>query len=359
MRICIVGGIFGNRGADPAKLKITPEITLAAGLREQGHTVVTLGHYEDLPQDVDIVHVHHLSYGALRAACSRSAARFVFTSHDGPSMCGYNKSSLRKLASRFVMARADAVVALSSREASFQSSAYSIGQAEHRIIQNGIPQAYSYDPSVVRGKGNPWRLLYVGQLSRLKRVDVLLRALATISDRVQLSLAYHTSPEEGELRRLANELRLEGCVNFLGACGPDRLCELYRQSDMLVLPSEAESLPSVVSEALICGLPVVASDVGGIPDQVGDFGRLVRPGDHNALAKAIAAVCRDYPELASRAPAVVRAASKRFSIPSMIDAHVKLYTDILSAREPRRSTFSHFLGNFACLAALRWSDSRL
>ncbi|HYP13744.1 MAG TPA: glycosyltransferase family 4 protein [Bryobacteraceae bacterium] len=355
MRICVVGGIFGHRGADPEKLKITPETTLAGGLREQGHDVLTIGHYQDVPDGCEIVHVHHLSYGALRAACSRSRARFVFTSHDGPALCGYSKSTLRHLASKFVMARADAVIALSSAEAAFQRSAYLIDGAAHRIIQNGIPQQYSFDPTVRRGAGLPWRLLYVGQLNRLKRVDTLLRALAELAEPVHLSLAFHNSVMEADLRRLATELGVEAKVSFLGACGPDRLCQLYRDSDMLILPSEAESLPSVVSEALMCGLPVVASHVGGIPDQVRDFGELVTPGDHHSLAAAITRVCRNYPSYAVRSAHVASWATERFSIDGMVTAHVRLYDDLLQERGPRRHRSACVAGNLACYAALRLS----
>src|SRR5258708_6501231 len=83
MKICVIGGIYAKGGAPSDYLKITPETTLAAGCRAAGHEVTTLSHYDETDfQRFDVVHVHHLSYGALRLATDPSPTPFPFTPHD-------------------------------------------------------------------------------------------------------------------------------------------------------------------------------------------------------------------------------------------------------------------------------------
>jgi glycosyltransferase involved in cell wall biosynthesis len=75
--------------------------------------------------------------------------------------------------------------------------------------------------------------------------------------------------------------------------GDDRLLELYQQADIFCLPSHADSAPWAVVEALACATPVIASDVGGIPDLVGDAGIVVPRGDRRALRSALDAITND------------------------------------------------------------------
>ena len=77
-----------------------------------------------------------------------------------------------------------------------------------------------------------------------------------------LSLVYHVSDEERRLRALARQLGLD--VRFLGVKRPEELRDIYAAHHALVLPSRAESLPSVVTEALMVGRPVIATCVGAV-----------------------------------------------------------------------------------------------
>ncbi len=84
-------------------------------------------------------------------------------------------------------------------------------------------------------------------------------------------------------------------TRFLGALPPDGVATACRAADVLVLPSEREGWPNVVTEALACGLPVVATRVGGIPQILGDpvppfLGAMIAPGDGKALAAALRTV---------------------------------------------------------------------
>jgi len=338
MRIALVGGIYGKDPDFRRKLQVTPETILERGLRERGYHVATFGHYTRVDsRQFDIVHVHHLSYGSVRMALDQSGAAFVYTSLDGAAMTEGASHILRELAARFVALRADAVIAVSKREAEFQKRHYPLTGAVHEVIPTGVDaKNYVYGRANTSCQYNPWQLLYVGQLIALKNVDVLLRALAQLKQRVELSLIYHNSTMEESLRALVPELGLQGRVHFLGAKSPQELAAEYQSADLFVLPSSAEALPSVITEAMLCGTPVVATDVGGVREQLAGYGVCVGPGDPAALASAISCVLDNYDRFVAQGEAASVYASERFSVDHMVDHHLELYTDLLARRGPRR-----------------------
>jgi glycosyltransferase involved in cell wall biosynthesis len=338
MRIALIGGIYGKPESFRRTIQFTPETILERGLKVRGHRVVTFDHYSpvEAPQ-FDVVHVHHLSYGAPRLAADNSDTPFVYTSHHGAVMGSSSLGLSTQIAARFVMSRADAVVALSKKEADFQQRHYQLTGAIHRVIPNGIDTAnYVYGRHNAAGKGRPWQLLYVGQLIPLKNVDVLLRALVRVQRPVELDLVYHNPALEILLKTLAIELGLKERVHFLGPKSPHELAAIYQRADVLVLPSSAEALPSVVTEAMLCGAPVVATDVGGVREQLGGYGVCVSPGRPDELAAAIAYVLDRYEEFAARGEAASAYARVEFSIAAMVDRHTELYATLVELEGPRR-----------------------
>ena len=134
-----------------------------------------------------------------------------------------------------------------------------------------------------------------------------------------------------EAARCSATLRLElGAVRFVGA-KPAR--QAFALGRMLVVPSRAESLPYVVLEAAAAGLPVLASNVGGIPEILGpDADALVPPGNAEVLAHAIGQALQDRGtrhSVALRLKSRVRAA---FSADAMTDAVLAAYREALARR---------------------------
>jgi glycosyltransferase involved in cell wall biosynthesis len=338
MRVCLVGGVFGRSAEYQAKHRLAPEIVLAEGLRSRGVEVDTRAHHAFRPEPGrwDLVHVHHLAEGAVRAAGAGDGTPLVFTSHDPMITCGVERSRVRLTAFGWVCGRADALVALSQAEARFLDGRYGFG-GKTTVIPNGTaPEVFQLRERPPRD-GRP-TLLYVGQLIPMKGVDVLLRALARFPSEghPRLKLAYHNAELEPDMRALARELGLEGSVELCGALSPEALSEAYAGADLLVHPSHAEALPSVITEAMLCGLPVVASAVGGIPEQLGALGHLVPPGSVEGLASAIGVALGRLPLNASHRESL-RARALTWCRPDeMIDAHRKLYAQLLQARTAGR-----------------------
>ncbi|MCB9655650.1 MAG: glycosyltransferase [Deltaproteobacteria bacterium] len=165
-----------------------------------------------------------------------------------------------------------------------------------------------------RAHGHDAEVLFVGRVSREKGVDTLLNAFARTGVRRQRGMKLRLvgpSADGFDVRALAEHLGVADGVIIHGEVPQDQLPALYANAACLVLPSRAEGLPCVVAEALLMGLPVVASDVGGMRELVDDqVGRLVPNDAPERLAERFA-IAIDEVVMAAEAgaydPAVLRA----------------------------------------------------
>ena len=164
-------------------------------------------------------------------------------------------------------------------------------------------------------------LLFVGRLAAEKAVDVALRAVARLHEPMYRLRVIGDGPERGKLESLAAKLGLDGRVEFLGYRPRHSLRGYYETADVVLLPSLCEANPVVLLESQLCGRPIIASRVGGVPDVVthGSNGLLVPPGDDVALAEAILQLWNDPSQ---RQAMSVRARQKaaEFSWPSLLEA---------------------------------------
>lgn len=171
----------------------------------------------------------------------------------------------------------------------------------------------------------PYRLLAVGRFCRTKGFDVLIDACAILSRRgfpYQLTLVGAGMPwPTAVIRRRVRIHGLRARVFLPGFVSHDRMSELYAGSDIFVMPSvvhpsgDRDGIPNVIMEALAHGIPVVATDVCGIPEVVEDgvTGRLVRQRDPEALADAIMDLAAD------RGRAVALAAAGQARVAALFD----------------------------------------
>ncbi|HJP03552.1 MAG: glycosyl transferase [Chromatiales bacterium] len=140
--------------------------------------------------------------------------------------------------------------------------------------------------------------LFVGNLVRVKGLDDLLDALTPelCSKHDLVFYVIGAGPLEGKLRERVRAAGMESAIQFAGQVEHTVLADWMNAADFLCLPSHHEGLPNVVLEGLACGLPVVATAVGGIPEIIDDSnGRLTPPGDPRALTAAIASVLEHKP----------------------------------------------------------------
>jgi glycosyltransferase involved in cell wall biosynthesis len=341
MKVALVGGIYGKSAAYRQGHRIAPETTLEDGLRLRGIEVSTFSHFSPIDcSSFDIAHVHHLSWGAIRVATDLSQCAFVFTAHN-PQYMSEELLFYHRRAMEFVFRRADSLVALSSMERTFQERRYKDACGISMVIANGVPSdVYRMQRTNSKGLASPWRLLYVGQLNSVKRVDVLLQAVARVPFPVSVTLAYQNAELEMPLRALASQLGISEVVHFAGQKNPEELCRLYNESDLFVLPSSGEALPTVVSEAMLCGTPIIATDVGGVREQLAGFGTVVSPNNPDELASAIVEAVAHYDRFESQVGQMSAYAQRTFSVDAMVEKHIDLYRRLSVPAIRRRSHLS-------------------
>ena len=199
--------------------------------------------------------------------------------------------------------RANAVVAVSE---TLRKKILSLGIPPERTytLRNGVDTGFFKRSSsqTNANSSDSLALLSVGNLVELKGHHLVIEALAQLPDSVKLTVV-GSGPEDAVLRQLARELELEERVSFVSNVLQHELVEIYSHSDLMVLASSREGWANVILEALACGVPVVATNVGGAKEAITDSvaGLVIDERSATAIAKAIEEVCQKgfSPEAAS------------------------------------------------------------
>ncbi len=159
------------------------------------------------------------------------------------------------------------------------------------VIPNGVDSLFLNLSIPEYKKGNRFKLISVARLIERKGIQDLLMALAQLQDPDISLLIVGDGRYKDQLQKQCRDLSLEDRVTFYGFCHPHDLPGLLADKDAFILTSRAEAFGNVFAEAMACGLPVIGSDAGGIPDLVGeDNGILVKPGNIEMIKRAIASM---------------------------------------------------------------------
>lgn len=220
-------------------------------------------------------------------------------------------SRLQRLRVGFAMRRCAAVVAYYDAAASTLTRRYSLRPGSALVVGKGIDsQAWPVPTEAARREARRLYslaesepvLAYVGALSAEKNVGQLIRAVAGIEG-LRLLIA-GDGPERGSLESIAADSNAR--VDFVGAVTDPS--SVYAAADVVGLTSRTEGVSTVILEAASCGVPIVATDVGGSPEVVTpEIGRLVRVDDVIGTQLAIRDVLEHKQELGETAAATLRA----------------------------------------------------
>jgi glycosyltransferase involved in cell wall biosynthesis len=273
----------------------------------------------------DVVHTHLVHadvYGGLAAGLRRT--RLISTKHnDDPFRLGPYRYVERGLARI-----ADRIVTITESLRRFTVEKVGVPAAKVETIHYGmdeLPQPWGENPPDDVPEGIRV-LLAVSRLTQQKGVDVAVRALASLPEDVVLVVLSSTEEEREPLDALARELGVAHRLFLLGRL-PD-VAEWLRRADVLVHPARWEGFGLAVLEAMLAGLPVVASSVSSLPELVvdGETGFLVAPDDPSALALAVTRALGDRDRLGS---AGRERARREFSVARMADRTAELYRAVL------------------------------
>jgi glycosyltransferase involved in cell wall biosynthesis len=335
----IVDSTTGGETAVHALAEIEPILTLGlsrvpmsrqAGLLDRG----ALHHVAGRAADTEATVLHgHGAKGGAYARLARSTALRVYTPHGGSlNFSPYTPVGFVYLSvERWLRRRTDLLLFESEfAERTFRNS---IGEPPfHRVVHNGVGKA---DLVPVEPDDDAADFIYMGEMLVRKGVDVAIDALARLATGGWNGRAifYGSGPDRASFEQRAAGLGLMHQVHFAGTA---KARDAFRSGRVLLVPSRAESLPYMVLEAIAAKVPLITTNVGGIPEIFGPDARaLLPPGDVNALAnEMIRMQANGDPELIDRLRARV---AKFFSVESMTDAVLAAYAEALS-RKARAST---------------------
>jgi glycosyltransferase involved in cell wall biosynthesis len=288
----------------------------------------------------DILHAMHLtSYGFLAARCD---VHPLLTSVWGTDILeAPDWTPLHNRLTRFALKRADLVTAtgLSLAEATLR---YMPEREQVTVVPFGVDlERFSPMPSTAHEE------LVVGTIGRLsmeKGLDILLKATALLArERPNMKVVIAgEGPERGKLERMAKSLGIEANVSFLGEIAYDHVPSTLATFDIFAMPSLAEGFGVAAIEAAAMGIPVVGSDVHGIPDVVDHdrTGLLVPPGDEHALAQAITRLAEDVQLRRSMGEQARAFVAERYDWKENAAQMERIYNDMVQAftEDPARAT---------------------
>jgi glycosyltransferase involved in cell wall biosynthesis len=280
---------------------------------------------------VDVLHGHGAKGGAYARLARNARAIRVYTPHGGSLhyRWGTPAGFLYLLAERALIRRTD----LFLFESVYGQDAFraKVGEpaALSRVVHNGVTRA-EFEP--IATKPDAADLVFVGELRTLKGVDVLIDAIALLAregQRVSVTIA-GDGPDRAAFETQAAAQGVGDRVRFIGSTPARAAFALGRR---LVVPSRAESLPYIVLEAAAAGMPLIATDVGGIAEIFGpDAAELIASGDPAILAHAIGKSLRESETSRSDALRLQTRVAEGFSADVMTDAVLAGYGAAMQRR---------------------------
>jgi colanic acid/amylovoran biosynthesis glycosyltransferase len=225
---------------------------------------------------------------------------------------------------------ARAVVTVSEANRRYIMKNFGVPAEKIHVIPCGV-DTERFQPNG-RPAGVP-HIVCVARLAQCKNHKLLLEALAILRDRgVEFRcVLVGDGPGREELDGLRKQFQLVPWVELVGAAEQDEVLAWWQRATIAVLSSESEGTPVSLMEAGACGVPSVATAVGGVPELIADgvTGFVTRPGSAGALAEALERLLRN-PVLARRLGAAARLrVSEKFSLARQVDSLLALWTSLM------------------------------
>jgi glycosyltransferase involved in cell wall biosynthesis len=278
-----------------------------------------------------LVHAHFATEpaAATHALAVSRGVPFTFTAH------GYD--IYRRPPADFAdRARAAAaLVTVSDANARYIHKTFGVPAGHIRVIPCGVDTEL-FRPA--RERPHAPHIVCVARLVPVKNLGLLLDACAGLRARGMdfRCVLIGDGPERSSLEAARAQLGLEGVVELAGAAEQADVLEWWRRACVAVLTSDREGMPVSLMEAAACGVPAVATAVGGVPELVEDgvTGLLTPPGDARALADALGRLLGDPGRAAQMGAAARARAVERFSVRRQVNRLLGLWSGLLRKEVP-------------------------
>lgn len=291
--------------------------------------------------DLDLLHVHYAiphSISALLAQQMLHGKRrlpFITTLHGTDiTLVGADRSYLP--ITRFSIENSNIVTAVSEYLKAQTLAVFDV-RKPIRVVRNFV-NCDMYKPAE-RARRDRKRLIHISNFRPVKRAADCIRILERVRQQVDAELVMvGDGPDRGPAEFLARELGVERWVEFVGKQA--HVARLIPQADVLLLPSSQEAFGLAALEAMACGVPPVATRVGGVPELVTDGvdGFLEAPGDIEGQAARVIALLTDEALYGRISAAARQTALTRFSSSSIIPLYEQCYEEVCRQQGELRSS---------------------
>ncbi len=288
------------------------------------------------PLSPDVLHGHGAKGAALaRLTPSVPGAIRAYTPHGGSLVYspGTIKGGFYRTLERILNTRTDLFLFESTYIADLFRTVISKPRGLVHVVRNGIAES---EFETIAPRSDATDIVCVGELRPVKAIDVLIEAIAIMSRsgrKVTATIAGE-GPDAQMLRDQAKQLGIDGQIRFIGHC-PARTA--FSMGRMLVMPSRAESLPYVALEAAAAGVPIIATDVGGVHEIFGPHSaHLIPPDDLGALIGAITSALTEPEDMRRLADALRMRVRSEFSLSTMVECNLAAYREAIAARNAAR-----------------------
>ncbi|HUQ30345.1 MAG TPA: glycosyltransferase family 4 protein [Candidatus Paceibacterota bacterium] len=234
--------------------------------------------------------------------------------------------SLLRLVQRTVVRHADRVV-VPSRYFAYLVSGWGVAPTKLHVIYNGIKLPLP-NPQVPQHAPVP-SIVSAGRLVEWKGIQGLIGLLKLLPEWHLIVVG--EGPMRSSLQKQAQETGVADRVRFTGSLAPELLIGWYQAATAFVLNTSFESFSFQIAEAMAAGIPIIATEIGSIPELIEDRkeGVLVRPNDLKALKEAVESV-RAQPELWQRRVLAAKEKAEMFSIDRTLDTLVPVLQELIS-----------------------------
>jgi len=335
----VVDSTTGGANAETVLAELAPRLALgilrlpiARQLSPRDFTALRIISKRIRALSPDVLHGHGAKGAALvRLTPSAPEAIRAYTPHGGSLV--YSPGTLQggfyRTLERILNARTDLFLFESTYIADLFRTVISAPQGLVRVVRNGIAEA---EFETVTPRPDATDIVCVGELRPVKAMDVLIEAISVMARagrKVTATIAGE-GPDSQKLRDRAKALGIDAQLRFIGHC-PAR--KAFAMGRMLVMPSRAESLPYVALEATAAGLPIIATDVGGVHEIFGPHSaQLIPPDDLGALIGAITAALSEPEDIRRLAENLRIRVRSEFSLSTMVDCNLAAYREAIAAR---------------------------